>query len=86
MFVSGLANSAWLKMLKNSPLISNVTLSVIAVVFDTVRSTFTIPGPRRKFRENVPYVAKLGFATTCASEGKIFGPGVQGGGSLASPH
>src|ERR1700686_4821638 len=86
-FVSGLENSAWLKILKNSNRSSNFNLSRNnAVVFDTAKSTFVRPGPRRKFRGSVPYVASAGFATTCASDGKMPGPGVHVPKLFASPH
>src|ERR1700675_1549312 len=86
-FVSGLENSAWLKILKNSNRSSNFNLSRNnGVVFETVKSTFVRLGPRRKFRGTVPYVASAGWATTCASDGKMPGPGVHGSGSLPSPH
>src|SRR5579863_1435228 len=87
MFVSGLLNSGWLKRLKNSKRSSSLTFSCHnAVVFDTAKSTLVRPGPRRKLRGTVPYVARAGFATTWASDGKTVGPGVHGSGSLASPH
>jgi hypothetical protein len=50
------------KDVEEFPLSSSFTLLVMVVVFDTVRSTFTIPGQRRAFLGKVPYVARLGFA------------------------
>src|ERR1700732_4188545 len=82
-FVSGLANSGWLKRLKKSARICRLNRSVIAVVFDKLMSKFTREGPRREFRANVPYVARLLSATTCESDGNIDGPGVQGSGAFA---
>src|SRR5690242_11628141 len=75
----GLRKLAWLKMLKNSARNSSFSLSLIAVVFANARSKLMYPGPRRKLRGYVPYVASEGSATTCEFDGNIPGPGVHVG-------
>src|ERR1700733_7596186 len=84
--VSGLLNSAWLKMLKNSARNSSFKCSPCSgVVLESAKSKLVRPGPRKKFLGKLPYVERLGFATTWASDGNSVGPGVQGKGLLLSP-
>src|SRR5271165_6294004 len=86
--IPGFSKLAWLKMLKNSARNSSLVRSVIDVVFEKAISRLMYPGPRIKLRGSVPYVASAGFATTCALDGNIPGPGTQGGcvGSGGSGH
>src|SRR5580692_1566886 len=87
-FVIGLLNSAWLKMLKKSPRISSFARSrKIAVVLENDMSTLIWPGPRKRFRGRFPYVPNDGFATTCSLEGNILAEGTQVAiGLFESPH
>src|SRR5258707_15190129 len=83
----GLRKLAWLKMLKNSARNSSFNRSLMAVVLAKARSKLTYPGPRKKFRGYVPYVASEGSATTCELAGKIPGPGTHVASRwFASPH
>src|SRR5215468_9579933 len=70
--VSGLRNSAWFKMLKNSARNSILSLSPTSgVALATARSKLDSPGPLKAFLGSVPYVRKAGLATACAEVGKV---------------
>ena len=66
MFPPGLLNCAWLKILKNSPRISNAIFSLIAVRFRSPKSVLLKPGPWKNLWLAVPKVPQSGLGSPAA--------------------
>ena len=60
----GLANCAWLNMLKNSPRISKDFASVTGITFWIPKSVLLMPGPWKKRRLAVPKLPQSGPVKT----------------------